>query len=117
MTQENNNRIFDKIDRLDEKFDRKMDILDRRLDSLDKQLAIYNVELQKHIEGVKLARTENALLKAHLDEKVKEIESTILPIDEHVKRVNTIAIFIAKIFGLISALVAIGAGIFEIIKK
>ena len=52
----------DKLKRIEDKIDR----LDGRLDGVDVRLAVYNEQLKVHIEGVQLARAENAVVAKRL---------------------------------------------------
>lgn len=57
----------------------KLDKLDERLDTVDKHLAVYNVELERHIEGTIQNRNAINLLKEELT-----------PIKDHVHTLKVI---------------------------
>lgn len=107
MSNDNNTRILNKLDKLDEKFDIKMEVMDQRIGNLDKHLAVYNVELQKHIEGVELAREENKLLKEYIEIKVK-------PIETYLDSKKTIKKFLFNLLTVGSVIVGIIAALYEI---
>lgn len=86
---ENDNRIYDKLDRIDEKFERKFEKLDKCLDDVDKRLAIYNEQLKVHVAGVETAREENRMLREYIDVCVARIEEDIEPISRHVENVKS----------------------------
>ena len=104
---------MDEIDRLHDKVDR----IETKIDSIVEQTAVqsaklevYNIELEKHIEGVQLARQDNALLKQALDQRTAELQAAILPIKKHVETITAVlgflkklAIFIAGVVGFLSA--------------
>lgn len=74
-----NNRIYEKLDKLDEKFDRKFDKLDTRQDNTEKQLLVYNEQLKTHIAGVQEARKENAMLREYIDLENDKLRKNIAP--------------------------------------
>lgn len=85
-----NNRIFDKLDKIDEKFDRKLDKLDSRIDAIDRDLIVYNEQLKHHIEGVKQLERENNLLKNYIDIEIQKIGNQFQPVVDHVNEMKSI---------------------------
>lgn len=93
------------------KIEEKLDKLDERMDNIDKSLAVYNALLETHIEGVKQARKENELTREALLLKEKEIKEEIKPIRKHVDLVSiglkviiALGTFIAFILGVLDLL-------------
>lgn len=87
--------------------DEKLDKLDERLDNIDKNLAVYNVQLEKHIEGVKQARLENDQTREILLLKEKEIQEEIKPIKKHVDLVNLIVKIVISSAGAVGVILGI----------
>jgi len=90
MSQDNNNRIYDKIDSIDEKIDRKFDKLDKRLDNVEKELIVYNGELKVHIEGTNQIKHQNSMLKKYIDIETKKLRDDFKPIKKYVEKNNSI---------------------------
>lgn len=91
-----------KIDILDAKFDQKLDKLDTYMHSIDKTLVKQNSDLEYHIK-----RT------TQLEEEFMQINNRLIPIEDHTKKINTIAKVIFAIGSAVAALV----GVFEGIKS
>lgn len=85
---QDNNRIFDKLDKIDEKMERKFDRTEKRLDQMERELIIYNEELKHHIEGTRQVVIQNEQLKDYMDLEVEKMRKEILPIREHVQKLN-----------------------------
>lgn len=82
MSNDDNKRIFDKLDRIDDRLERKTDAIEARLNDIDKILIKQEENLKQH-----MARTE-ILEKSH-----KEMHEELMPI----KKVFTVAWGICRI--------------------
>jgi len=100
-----NNRIYEKIDKIDDKLERKFDKVERRLDNVEQELVIYNEQLKHHIEGVKQARKQNDMLKEYIDIENKKVLNEFKPIKQHIEKVN----------GVMSGLSFISGWIFKVL--
>lgn len=107
MSTEKTDRIFDKLDKLDEKFDRKMDKLEQRIDCVDKDLIVYNEQLKHHIEGVRLLKQENEMLREYIDKETNILHDDLVPIKNHVQKMEGWRTFLKKLPGWV--LKALGA--------
>jgi len=96
-----NNRIYEKLDKLDEKFDRKFDKLDTRQDITEKQLIVYNEQLKTHIAGVQEARKENAMLREYIDIENEKLRNDISPIALHVGSIQSNILFWKKLGNIV----------------
>lgn len=99
------NRIYDKMDKIDYKLDNKFDRISMRLDAVEKELLVYNEELKHHIQGVILAREQNELLKQHVELQLEQIQFSIKPIKDHVRKITNISGFIKGSFNSILKLI------------
>ena len=78
----------------------------------DKQIEIFETlsentkQLEIHIEGVKLAREQNAILRADVEKKFDKVDNEIQPLKEHVQYVNVAFKFWGKLFAVIIGLPA-----------
>jgi uncharacterized protein YaaN involved in tellurite resistance len=97
---DNINRLHDKIDRIEVKVDTIVETLSHQ----GTKLEVYNVELERHIEGVKLAREENALLRALVEQKTAKLEAQIEPIQAHVSSVKSVMKFVKFLFGILASI-------------
>jgi hypothetical protein len=68
-----NKRLEDKLDKLVED-----------VSEIKQIMAVNTKELEIHIEGVKLAREQNTLLKEEMDSRFNALDSDIKPIKRHV---------------------------------
>lgn len=62
----------------------KLDKLQEDINEIKQTMAVNTKELEIHIEGVKLAREQNELLKQEVDDKFQELSKDITPIKNHV---------------------------------
>lgn len=117
---QNNNRIYDKLDKLDEKFDRKSEKIERRLDGVERELVIYNEQLKTHIEGVRQLKEENLMLREYIDVEKEKLEHSLNPVIIYVDNVKKTLSFVKRTFQMTSYIVtAIGTllGIIYTIKE
>ena len=121
MMSDQNNRIYEKLDKLDEKFDRKFDKLDTRQDNTEKQLIVYNEQLKTHIAGVQEARKENAMLREYIDLENEKLRKDIAPIAQHVINIQSnvtfwkkLSNYILKAIGIISVISGLVYSIMQI---
>lgn len=84
-----NNRIYDKLDKLDEKFDRKFEKFDKKLDGMERELIVYNEQLKFHIEGVRQLKAENELLQNYINIETQKLQAEFAPIKKHVERIQS----------------------------
>lgn len=91
-----------KIDNLDSKLDQKLEKIDTYMHSIDKTLVKQNADLEYHIK-----RT------TQLEDEFMQINSRLIPIEDHTKKINIIA---KVIFAIFSAVIAI-LGVFEGFKS
>jgi len=101
--------VFKKLEKLEDKVETRFDKFDTKLDNLDGRLDIYNQELTRHIEGVKLAREENKLLKVYIESETKELENRIDPIQRHIDKVNITMKVLAQLGALLLTIIGIYA--------
>lgn len=94
--------ILEKLSNLEEKLERQ----DTRLDALDKGLAVYNSQLEVHIEGTIQNRQEIRKVNA-------EILADMHPLKKHVDMMS----FAFKTIGLIFTTVVAVAGAYEGISR
>lgn len=73
-------RIEDKLDKLSADIEEIKETLAKNTT----QLAVNTTQLEIHIEGVKLAREQNNILKKDMDDKLEIIKADLLPIKAHV---------------------------------
>jgi hypothetical protein len=79
------NPINDQLDRIEN----KLDVLDSRLDRVDVRLAKYNSELEFHVA------------------RVTQVEDDLLPVAQHVLKLQAITRFSIWLTGTLTALAAI----------
>lgn len=101
MSQDSNDRIYDKIDKIDEKIERKFDKMERRLDGVEKELIIYNEELKHHIEGVQRAREQNSMLQTYIDIEIEKLRKDFKPVKNHVEKLDNITSGVKFIIGVV----------------
>lgn len=94
--------LNDKIDSLDSKLDQKLEKIDTYMHSIDKTLVKQNSDLEYHIK-----RT------TQLEEEFMQINNRLMPIEDHTKKINTIA---KVIFAVVSGLIAF-LSVFEAVKS
>jgi hypothetical protein len=87
-------RIEDRLDRMTEE-----------IAEMNKTLAVNTKQLEIHIEGVKLAREQNNILKEDIDNRFNEL------LEQHIKPINK---HIAFVQGAMWALGIVGASIFAL---
>lgn len=93
--------LNNKIDNLDSKLDQKLEKIDSYMHSIDKTLVKQNSDLEYHIK-----RT------TQLEDEFMQINNRLIPIEDHTKKVNTIA---KVFFAIFSTTIAV-LSIFEVIK-
>jgi hypothetical protein len=71
---DDNQRVINKLDKIEDKMDSRLAAMESRLTDMAVHMAIYNAELTKHIEGVALARKENADIRAKYDKEVPALQ-------------------------------------------
>ncbi|PCI45894.1 MAG: hypothetical protein COB41_00460 [Proteobacteria bacterium] len=101
MSQDNSDRIYDKIDKIDAKIERKFEKMDQRLDNVEKQLIIYNGELSYHIEGVNQAKKQNEILKTYIDVETEKLIKDFAPIKKHVESLDSFFKISKSIFNVL----------------
>lgn len=107
--------IYQKLDKIEDKFEKKFDKLDSRVDDIDKKLAVYNQQLEIHIQGVITAREENKILREYIDSETTKIVDDIKPIGDHVQKLQTYASFTLKVCGWIVSLTAFAYLVLQIL--
>jgi hypothetical protein len=115
----NDDRIYDKLDKIELKFENKMERLDNRLNNMEREFIIYNEELKHHIEGVRQLKRENDLLQVYIDKRVQELEVELSPVAEHVNRLQAFGITLSKIGrGMIKTLtlITLSYGAYSVMK-
>lgn len=75
--------------------------LSDRQERMNDTLTENTKQLEVHIEGVRLAREQNALLKGETAERFKDLETSLEPIKDQVKFVNTSLTFWSKTIGVV----------------
>lgn len=87
------NRLDNKFERLEKKTDERMHSLENKISKVDKHLDVYNTQLEKHIEGVELAREELKILKDYVDIEKEKLETSINsrlePVEKHYRKEKT----------------------------
>lgn len=63
-------------------------------------------QLEIHIEGVKLAREQNLILRADVERKFEKVDNELIPLKNHVQYVNVAFKFWGKLFAVIFGLPA-----------
>ena len=86
-----------------------MSIVQTELKSMNVTLAVNTRQLELHIEGVRLAREQNAILRDEFDLREKEVNARLLPIEDNFK-------FVSKFSRLVIWAAAIPAVVFYVIQ-
>jgi predicted transcriptional regulator len=107
MSQDQSNRVFDKLDKFEDKFDRKIERIDKRLDGVEKELVIYNEQLKYHIEGVRQLKQENKMLREYIDIETIKLQEQFAPVVNHVESIKSFGSGLKKVFQTISYIVTI----------
>jgi hypothetical protein len=87
----------EKIARIDATVDYLKDestLMREQLQSMNQTLAVNTEQLKVHIEGVKLAREQNTILKADVDSRFLQRDEELKPVHKHVTQVS----FLTKVF-------------------
>lgn len=93
-------RVMSQDNKLD-KIDTKLDGLVAKTTEIEKHLAVYNKELERHIEGTVQNR-----------EAIKLLDKKLSPIQSHVDRIDGAL----KLIGIVSILVGIAVGIANLLS-
>ena len=73
--------------------------LNDRQEKMSETLTENTKQLEIHIEGVKLAREQNAMVRVEMLERFKEVEEEIEPIRDQMKFINTTISLWTKLLG------------------
>lgn len=86
------------------KIEDRLDEISKEISEMNKTLAVNTKQLEIHIEGVKLAREQNDILKNNLEAQITEIKDQFKPINKHITFVKgamwTVSIISASIYAL-----------------
>jgi hypothetical protein len=86
-------------------------LMKEELKVLNQTLAVNTKQLEIHIEGVKLAREQNELLKKDVDTRIdtfkEDVETKIAPIQTHVTKAQTYGKIAAWVLGSLMAPIAV----------
>ena len=74
---------------------------------MNQTLAENTKQLEIHIQGVKLAREQNEILRADFDKRVDATEADITPLQDHVKRIENVSGFFVKALLVFSTIVGL----------
>lgn len=66
--------LQDKLDRVADKMESRLANIESKMSDMAVQMAVYNAELNRHIEGVALARKENEQLRAKYNTEIPPLQ-------------------------------------------
>lgn len=93
-----------KIDSLDAKIDQKLEKLDTYMHSIDKTLVKQNADLEYHIK--RTTQLEDEFMQINT-----KINDRLTPIEDHTRKINTIAKFVFTVFTVAVAVLGAYEGI------
>ena len=89
--------LNNKIENLDSKIDQKLEKIDSYMHSIDKTLVKQNADLEYHIKRTNQLEDEFLLINSKINDR-------LTPIEDHTKKIDTIARFV---FGVLASFVAL----------
>lgn len=104
---------------MDERLYKRLDSIDEAVKAMDRTLAVNTEQLRLHMEGVKLAREQNEILRQEMNGRLDIAEKDLSMTVAHVNRVDggfKLAGFIMKALGAAAAIIGTVASVLKVLE-